>query len=86
MTEAALAEFERTIRKLREDATLKPRIRKGEIVFSGLSLPELNRLMRIEAAKYFLSAASNLNRTSLRKAAATAEAKIVSAADRRATP
>ena len=83
MTEAALAEFERAIKKLREDAVLKPRIKKGEIVFAGLSLPELNRLMRIEAAKYFLLAASKLNRTSLKKAAATPEAKIVTAADRR---
>jgi hypothetical protein len=68
---------------LREDPALKPRIKKGEVDFTGLSIPELKRLMRVEAARYFLLAASKLNRTTLKKAAATPEAKILSAADRK---
>jgi hypothetical protein len=83
MPGADLAEFERAVRGLRQHPTLKPRVRKGVVEFAGLSLKELNQLLRNDAAYYFLLAASGLNRSSLRRASSTPEAKIVSPPDRR---
>jgi hypothetical protein len=83
MAGADLAEFEQAVRGLRQHPTLKPRVRKGVIEFVGLSLQELNELLRNDAAYYFLLAASGLNRSSLKRAASTPEAKIVIASDRR---
>ncbi len=85
MTDRPLVDdFQRSIEDLRADPLLAPVIKRGEVNLSSLTLDTVAQLMKIDAGYYFLIAAAGLNRTSLKKAAAEDEAKIVVPAKRKA--
>lgn len=85
MTERPLVDdFERSIEDLRSNPILLPHVKRGEVHLGSLTLDAVAQLMKVEAGYYFLIAAAGLNRTSLKKASAGEEAKIVTAAKRRA--
>ncbi len=80
-----LEDFQRALEQLRSDPHLKPALnRGGEVNLGSLKLDAIVALMKQEAGYYFLIAAAGLNRTTLKKAAAGDEAKIVSPAKRKA--
>lgn len=80
----ALEEFVRLVEGLKKNPILAPHIRRGEITFENLTLDNIAKLLRDETAYYFLLAAAGLNRTSLKKEAASETAKIVAAPQRKA--
>jgi hypothetical protein len=80
----ALEEFVRLVEELKKNALLSPHIRRGEITFTNLTLEDVATLLRDETGYYFLLAAAGLNRTSLKKEAASETAKIVAAPQRKA--
>lgn len=73
----ALEEFARSLEKLRSHALIAPRLKRGEVHLGGLELKEIAELARDDVAYYFLVAAANLNRTTLKKAMETESARIV---------
>lgn len=80
-----LDEFKRQVEELRRHPLLKPHITKGEVYFQQLQLEDVDRLVRSgDAAHYFLMAAADLTRTTLKKATKDPEATIVPAKQRRA--
>ena len=79
-----LDDFQRAIDELRTNPLLSPALKRGEVQLSALSVETIVSLMKLDAGYYFLLAAAGLNRTSLKKAAATEEAKIVTAPKRKA--
>jgi hypothetical protein len=80
----ALEEFVRLVAGLKKNPLLSPHIRRGEVTFESLTLEDAAELLRQETAYHFLLAAAGLNRTSLKKEAASETAKIVAAPKRRA--
>jgi len=80
----ALEEFVRLVDGLKKNPLLAPHIRRGEITFKDLALGDIATLLREDAAYYFLLAAAGLNRTSLKKEAASETAAIVAAPSRKA--
>jgi hypothetical protein len=85
LTERPLVDdFERSIGELRSNPILSQHIKSGEAHLGSLTLDGVIQLMKADAGYYFLIAAAGLNRTSLKKASAGDEAKIVAPAKRRA--
>jgi len=85
LTESPLLDdFIRAIEELRSHALLKSVSKRGEVSLGLLSLEAIAKLMKIEAGHYFLIAAANLNRTSLKKAAGEDETRIVTPGKRKA--
>ena len=78
------AEFERKILLLEDHRILKSHFTGDKIMFSRLTLEEIDELCRDEVTYYFLISAAGLNRTSIKKAAKSAEAQIVQPQLRRA--
>lgn len=72
-----LDQFKLELRSLRTHPVLKKLIKRNQISLGELSVDEIAALLLNEAAKYFLFAAANLNRTSLKKAAREPETAIV---------
>lgn len=72
-----LEDFKRQVEALARHPRLKAHIRKGEVFFQDLSLDDVAQLDDSDAAHYFLMAAAGLNRTTLKKAKAGPEARIV---------
>ncbi|HVV87233.1 MAG TPA: hypothetical protein VHE35_29535 [Kofleriaceae bacterium] len=72
-----LDEFVRALRRLRARKPLKACIQRGRVELGRLTLEQVAEQMLFEPARYFLMAAANLNRTSLKKAAQAPEAIIV---------
>jgi hypothetical protein len=80
-----LEEFRRQVALLRSDPALAATLTDdGRYALGKLSLNEVGRLLRDDAGYYFLLAATQLNRTSLRVAASDEEAQLVPARQRRA--
>ncbi len=81
-----LEEFRRQLTLLRQSLALTSVVRPdGRYALSSLSLPQVADLLRdVSCGYYFLLAAAQLNRTSLRKAAGSTEAQLVPARQRRA--
>lgn len=80
----ALAEFERLVQLLKKDAILGTVVTRGQAHFEKLELDQIATLLKNDAARYFLLAAAGLNRTSLKKEAASETARIVIAPLRKA--
>jgi hypothetical protein len=70
-------QFKVELRNLRSHVVLKRLIKRNEVELGALSVEDVAGLMLNEAAKYFLFAAANLNRTTLKKAAGEPESAIV---------
>lgn len=79
-----LQDFQRAIEDLRSHPLISPLLKRGEVNLGALSLDAVAKLMKVDAGYYFLIAAAGLNRTSLKKASVSDEAKIVSPAKRKA--
>jgi hypothetical protein len=79
-----LDEFKRKIDELRRNRLIAPQVRRGEVHFGSLTLEQVAELLRNETSYYFLMAAAGLNRTALKRAAATESAQIVARPLRRA--
>lgn len=85
MTDAPLLdEFRRRIDELKRHPRIGAVVKRGEIHFSELTREDVAKLLKDEAAYYFLIAAAGLNRTTLKKALANEEAQIVAAPQRKA--
>lgn len=86
MTESPeLDEFRRLIDGLRKHPSLGPLLRRGEIDLGKLSVAEIASLLQSQGpAYYFLLAAAQLTRTTLKSAAAEPDAAIVTKALRKA--
>lgn len=77
MTERPLLDdFQRAIEELRSHPLVAPVLKRGEVNLGALTVDAIVSLMKIEAGYYFLIAAAGLTRTTLKKAAASEEAKI----------
>lgn len=83
-TNPALDEFQRQIEALRLHRLLKRHIKRGEINLGALTVKEVAELLAEDAAYYFLIAAANLNRTSLKRAMLDEATKIVPKESRKA--
>lgn len=70
-------QFAIELRKLRSNPLLKKLIKRNEVALGKLAVEDVAKLMLNEAAKYFLFAASGLNRTTLKKATQEPESAIV---------
>jgi len=70
-------DFKTELRKLKTRKPLKPLLRRGDIQLRRLALTDVAALMLEDAARYFLLAAANLNRTQLKKATSDPEAVLV---------
>lgn len=70
-------QFKVELSNLRTHAVLRKLVKRNEIGLGTLTVEDVAALMLNEAAKYFLFAAANLNRTTLRKAAHEPESAIV---------
>lgn len=70
-------EFKKELGKLKTHKLFKKIVQKQELHLSMLTLDEVASLMLQEAARYFLQAAANLNRTQLKKATKDPETAIV---------
>jgi hypothetical protein len=70
-------DFKAELRKLKGHKAFKPLLLRGEIQLGKLSLAETAALLLEDAARYFLLAAANLNRTQLKKAMRDPESTIV---------
>jgi hypothetical protein len=81
---ADLEEFRRQIAELIDHPLIKLHVSKGELNFRGLTRNEISHLMKNDAAYYFLIAAANLNRTTLKEAMKSDAAQIVPKSQRRA--
>lgn len=84
MTLPELDEFRRRLTLLRDDPVLVDKQDGDALRLADLSLPELSSLLNDETAYYFLIAAAQLNRSSLKKAMAEPEAQLVAPKLRRA--
>ena len=72
-----LDSFRNRLRNLVEHRALTPHAEGDRIHFSRLSLEDVDELCREDEGYYFLIAAAGLNRTTLKRATATPEARIV---------
>jgi hypothetical protein len=72
-----LDHFKAELRKLKGHKIFKHQLRRGEIQLGRLALTDVAALMLEDAARYFLLAAANLNRTQLKKATRDPESAIV---------
>ncbi|MFN8093279.1 MAG: hypothetical protein U0599_13855 [Vicinamibacteria bacterium] len=80
-----LDEFERQVDELKRHPLLRAHIKRGEVHFQELPLAEVDQLVRSgDAAYYFLMAAAELTRTTLKKATKDPEAGIVAVRQRKA--
>ena len=80
-----LDEFRRQVGLLLQDSLIARTVKAdGRLALSDLSLAEVAVLMRTEVSYYFLLAATGLNRTTLRRAAAEEEALLVPLRHRKA--
>ncbi len=81
-----LDDFRRRIEELASHKLLGRLVKRGEVHFQQLSVDDVAALMRErdKVAYYFLIAAAELNRTTLKKAAEDEEAKLVALPQRRA--
>ncbi len=79
-----LAEFRRRTEELSQHPHFLPHLHEDELHFAALELKEIAELIQDEVAYYFLIAAAELNRTSLKRATADADAQIVPPRLRRA--
>ena len=70
-------DFRSELRKLKAHKIFKQLLRRGEIQLGKLALTEVAMLMLEDAARYFLLAAANLNRTQLKKATRDPELAMV---------
>lgn len=84
MTLPELDEFRRRLTLLRDDPVLVDKQDGDALRLADLSLPELSSLLNDETAYYFLIAAAQLNRSSLKKAMTEPEAQLVAPKLRRA--
>ncbi len=72
-----LEQFRALLAALESDPAFEPLLERDQILLSRLRIEDVDRLLRNEAAYYFLIAAAGLNRTSLRRASSEPEAQIV---------
>lgn len=72
-----LDDFTSELRKLKIHRIFKPLLRRGNMQLRKLALTDVAALMLEGAARYFLLAAANLNRTQLKKATSDPEAVLV---------
>jgi hypothetical protein len=72
-----LEEFRRQVEALREESSVAERLTGDVLEFQGIELEELRTLLQSQPGRYFLLAAAQLNRTSLKKATAEPAAQIV---------
>ncbi len=79
-----LEEFRLCLRALANHPSLRGHISGDEVHLAKLELAEVDELLRDEVGYYFLIAAAGLNRTSLKNAAAEADALIMAPKQRRA--
>ena len=79
-----LEEFRLQLGALRRHPTLSRHVSGDDVRLGKLDLTEVDKLIREDAGYYFLIAAAGLNRTSLKKATAEADAQIVASKLRRA--
>jgi hypothetical protein len=79
-----LEEFRRNVEALRKHALLSPRLVGDQIHLQSLTVADVAALLRDDAAYYFLIAAADLNRSSLKRAAGSADVAIVAPRMRRA--
>ena len=70
-------DFKTELRKLKTHKGFKQLLLRGEIQLGKLALTDVAALMLEDAARYFLLAAANLNRTQLKKATKDPETVIV---------
>lgn len=85
MTLPELDEFRRRITLLHQDVGIEEaRGPDGRLALSRLSLGDVSRLMAMDEGYYFLLAATQLNRTSLRRASKDEEALLLPARQRKA--
>lgn len=79
-----LAEFKRRTAELVHHPEIRPHLSEDELSLAALDLEEVAALIRDEVGYYFLIAAAELNRTSLKKATLKADAQILSSRLRKA--
>ncbi len=79
-----LQDFQRAIEELRSHPLISPLLKRGEVNLGALSIEAVAELMKLDAGYYFLIAAAGFNRTSLKKASVSDEAKIVTQSKRKA--
>ncbi len=79
-----LEEFRQRVAALRRHPTLRHHVSGDTVRLAKLDLKELDELIHLDEGYYFLIAAAGLNRTSLKKATAEADAQIVAPKLRRA--
>jgi hypothetical protein len=80
----ALEEFKRQIQALRAHPVIAPLVKRADVYLGQLKREDIAKLLRDDAAYYFLLAAAGLNRTSLKKATVDEAAQIVPKTLRRA--
>jgi len=80
----AIEEFQRQVEDLRRSTHLKGVIKRGEVRFVDLSLEQVQALLDDPTGYYFLLAAANLTRTTLKRAASDDRSALVRKEDRRA--
>ncbi len=80
----AIDEFQRKVEELRRQPPLAQAIKKGEVLFAQLKLPEVRALLEDDVGRYFLLAAANFTRTTLKRAMNDERRALVRKEDRQA--